>query len=144
MSEAKSGDLVVVFPRISLRSCGLQACHLFEHATLGADAAKEALDFHVLVRRVVGLIVGRMRHHEAGWLRELATPSAANPSYGCLWWLNTGRKLVPSAPETSVFALGGGQNVIWVDEMRDLVMVVRLLVREHLDGLIARVIANLH
>ena len=78
------------------------------------------------------------------WLRELATPSAANPSYGCLWWLNTGRKLVPSAPETSVFALGGGQNVIWVDEMRDLVMVVRLLVREHLDGLIARVIANLH
>jgi hypothetical protein len=78
------------------------------------------------------------------WLRELATPSEANPSYGYLWWLNTGRKLVPSAPDTGIFALGGGQNVIWVDETRDLVVVVRWLVREHLDGLIARVIASLH
>lgn len=78
------------------------------------------------------------------WLRELATPSAANPSYGYLWWLNTGRKLVPSAPDTSIFAMGGGQNVIWVDDTRDLVVVVRWLVREHLDGMISRVIASLH
>ena len=55
------------------------------------------------------------------WLRELATPSATNPGYGFLWWLNTGRKLVPSAPESSIFALGGGQNAIWVDETHDLV-----------------------
>ncbi len=72
------------------------------------------------------------------WLRDLATPCAANPSYGYLWWLNTGRKLVPSAPETSIFAMGGGQNVIWVDATRDLVVVVRWLARENLDGFVAR------
>ena len=77
------------------------------------------------------------------WIRELATPSNANPNYGLLWWLNTGRKLVPSAPESSIFAIGGGQNVIWIDETRDLVLVVRWLARDHLDGLVSRVIASL-
>jgi hypothetical protein len=77
------------------------------------------------------------------WLRELATPSAANPSYGFLWWLNTGRRLAPSAPESSIFALGGGQNSIWVDDAHDLVVVVRWLQREHFDSVIARVLAAL-
>jgi CubicO group peptidase (beta-lactamase class C family) len=77
------------------------------------------------------------------WLRELATPSAANPGYGFLWWLNTGRKLAPSAPESSVFALGGGQNAIWIDDTRDIVMVVRWLQREHFDGVIGQVVASL-
>ena len=79
----------------------------------------------------------------AQWLRELATPSAANPNYGFLWWLNTGRKLVPSASESSIFAMGGGQNVIWIDRTRDLVVVVRWLVREHLDGMVSRIVASL-
>jgi hypothetical protein len=34
--------------------------------------------------------------------------------------------------------------LIWVDDTRDLVQVVRWLVREHLDGMISRVIASLH
>jgi len=77
------------------------------------------------------------------WLHELATPSAANPGYGYLWWLNTGRRLAPSAPESSIFALGGGQNAIWIDAEHDLVLVVRWLQREHFDGVIARVLASL-
>jgi hypothetical protein len=77
------------------------------------------------------------------WLRELAAPSAANPGYGFLWWLNTGRKLAPSAPESSIFALGGGQNAIWIDTEHDLVLVVRWLQREHFDGVIGRVLASL-
>ena len=64
------------------------------------------------------------------WLRDLTQPSAANPGYGFLWWLNTGGKLVPSAPSSSIFALGGGQNALWVDDTNDLVMVVRWLQRE--------------
>jgi len=79
----------------------------------------------------------------ARWLREVATPSATNPNYGFLWWLNTGRKLVPSAPESSIFALGGGQNVIWIDDTHDLVVVVRWLQREHLDGMVSRVLGSL-
>jgi len=95
---------------------------------------------HLMLRR--GLWNGRQLV-SAQWLRELATPSATNPNYGFLWWLNTGRKLVPSAPESSIFALGGGQNVIWIDDIRDLVVVVRWLQREHLDGLVARVLGSL-
>ena len=77
------------------------------------------------------------------WLRELVAPSAANPGYGFLWWLNTGRKLAPSAPESSIFALGGGQNAIWIDAEHDLVLVVRWLQREHFDGVVGRVLASL-
>ena len=77
------------------------------------------------------------------WLRELAAPSVTNPGYGFLWWLNTGGKLAPSAPESSIFALGGGQNAIWIDAEHDLVLVVRWLQREHFDGVIARVLASL-
>ena len=73
----------------------------------------------------------------------MLTPSATNPGYGLLWWLNTGRKLAPSAPELSIFVLGGGQHAIWVDAVHDLVMVVRWMQREQFDGLIARVLASL-
>jgi len=95
---------------------------------------------HLMLRG--GAWNGRRLLSEA-WLRDLATPCHANPSYGFLWWLNTDRKLVPSAPASSIFALGGGQNVVWVDAAHDLVLVVRWLKREHLDGLAARVLAAL-
>jgi CubicO group peptidase (beta-lactamase class C family) len=77
------------------------------------------------------------------WLRDMTTPSTANPGYGFLWWLNTGRKLAPSAPESSIFALGGGQSAIWIDDKHDLVVVTRWLQREHFDGVIARIVASL-
>ncbi len=47
------------------------------------------------------------------------------PDYGYLWWLNTGRKQWPSAPETSFAAIGYGSNTIWVDPEHDLVVVWR-------------------
>jgi CubicO group peptidase (beta-lactamase class C family) len=42
-----------------------------------------------------------------------------------LWWLNTGRKAWPSAPESSYAALGYGSNTIWIDPEHDLVIVWR-------------------
>jgi CubicO group peptidase (beta-lactamase class C family) len=49
------------------------------------------------------------------WIQAMLTPSRLNPTYGLLWWLNTGKRLYPHVPETSVFALGGGSNIIWID-----------------------------
>ncbi len=72
----------------------------------------------------------------------MLTPSAANPVYGGMWWLNTGRQLFPSAPESSVFALGAGQHLIWIDDVHDLLMVVRWIDKPQCDGLIARVLAS--
>jgi CubicO group peptidase (beta-lactamase class C family) len=59
------------------------------------------------------------------WVRAATTPCKVKPDYGYLWWLNTGRKQWPSAPETSFAALGYGNNTIWIDPEHDLVVVWR-------------------
>jgi len=76
------------------------------------------------------------------WIDALCTPSAVNPGYGLLWWLNTGRALYPGAPERSVFALGGGSHVLWLDPDRDLVMVARWVHKPAVDELLALVVAS--
>jgi len=78
-----------------------------------------------------------------GWCAELRRPCAIAPYYGLLWWLNTGRKLYPSAPDTSLFALGWGSHIIWIDPDHDLVAVVRWIDRAHADGFIKRVLDSL-
>jgi CubicO group peptidase (beta-lactamase class C family) len=82
---------------------------------------------------------GRMRGRQLlseAWVKTMLTPSRANRQYGLLWWLNTDAALYPSAPDTSVFALGGGQHAIWVDEPRDLVVVIRWLHKPDTDRLL--------
>jgi len=77
------------------------------------------------------------------WIAAMATPSGANPLYGYLWWLNTNRGLFPSAPASSIFALGAGQHVIWLDDVNDIVMVVRWIDRAAIDALIKHVLDSL-
>jgi CubicO group peptidase (beta-lactamase class C family) len=60
------------------------------------------------------------------WIAMARTPGSANPEYGYMnWFLNTGRKPLPSAPESSVTFRGNGQNIIYIDWENDLVVVVR-------------------
>jgi CubicO group peptidase (beta-lactamase class C family) len=60
------------------------------------------------------------------WIQMARTPGIANPEYGFMnWFLNTGRKSLPSAPESSVTFRGNGQNIVYVDWQNDLVVVVR-------------------
>ena len=49
------------------------------------------------------------------WLRELTHPPPPIPATASCGGSTPGGKLVPSAPESSIFALGGGQNAIWID-----------------------------
>ena len=74
------------------------------------------------------------------WIAEMRRPCPTNPEYGLLWWLNTGRRQLPSAPESSFAARGAGSNVIWIDPEHDLVVVVRWIDKPHFDGFIARVL----
>jgi hypothetical protein len=54
------------------------------------------------------------------------TPGPANAEYGYMnWFLNTGRKPLPSVPESSVTFRGNGQNIIYIDWQNDLVVVTR-------------------
>jgi CubicO group peptidase (beta-lactamase class C family) len=75
----------------------------------------------------------------ADWIDRMVAPSAANPSYGLMWWLNTGRALHPAAPATSFFAKGAGGHLLWIDPALDLVVVARWIDRDSTDDLIAAV-----
>ncbi len=75
----------------------------------------------------------------------LRVPTPANPSYGYMWWLNTGQQSFPSAPEAVFYAAGFGGNYIVVDQEHDLVIAVRWAGSSKImDGIIKRVLAALH
>ena len=69
-------------------------------------------------------------------------PSDVNPQYGLLWWLNTGRTQMPSAPESSYAARGAGSNVIWIDPEHDLIAVVRWIDKASVDGFVKLVLES--
>jgi CubicO group peptidase (beta-lactamase class C family) len=78
------------------------------------------------------------------WVAMALTPTAAEPTYGFMnWFLNTGRKPLPSAPAKSFFHLGAGTNAIYVDPEHDLVVVVRWIENNALDGVVQRVLASI-
>ncbi len=79
------------------------------------------------------------------WIIMARTPGPDNPGYGFMnWFLNTGRRMIPSAPESAVAFLGNGQNIVYVDREHDLVVVIRWLGGGRaLDGVISRVLAAL-
>jgi CubicO group peptidase (beta-lactamase class C family) len=74
------------------------------------------------------------------WVRMATTPTDIAPHYGYMWWLNTGRQVLPSVPASSFFALGSGGNMIWIDPERDMVVVTRWLEFGSLDEFAKRVI----
>ena len=73
------------------------------------------------------------------WIDASLQPCDLQPIYGYMWWLNTGRKQYPSAPETSFFAVGAGNSIIWMDPAHDLVAVVRWIGKPGIDGFCRRV-----
>ena len=78
----------------------------------------------------------------AEWFETATTPTAAQPGYGFMnYYLNTGRKSMPSAPESAYSHRGAGTNMIYVDRENDLVVVARWIQGRAIDGLIRRVLA---
>jgi CubicO group peptidase (beta-lactamase class C family) len=78
------------------------------------------------------------------WIRHALTPTTANTGYGVMnYFLNTGKKQFPSAPETAFAHLGAGTNMVYVDPDNDLIIVARWIENKALDGLIERVLQSL-
>lgn len=76
------------------------------------------------------------------WIAQATTPTPAQPTYGHMnYFLNTDRKLLPSAPASSFYHLGNGTNMVYVDREHDLVLVVRWIDNKALDGIVKRVLA---
>jgi CubicO group peptidase (beta-lactamase class C family) len=78
------------------------------------------------------------------WIKQARTPTSAQPTYGFMnYFLNTGRRPMPSAAETVYWHLGNGTNAIICDPENDIVAVVRWIEGNALDGFMQRVLASL-
>lgn len=97
--------------------------------------------FGLLVHRD-GLWHGR-RHLPEGWCDALRAPGPVNAGYGYLWWLNTGKRAWPAAPESSYAAVGAGTSIIWIDPDHDLVLVARWIDQGEVASLIGRIVGAL-
>ncbi len=73
------------------------------------------------------------------WVESVQQPSAANKSYGYMWWLNADGRY-KDVPANIYTADGFGGNFIVVDKDRDIVIVARWLEPSKLGELIGKVI----
>lgn len=75
------------------------------------------------------------------WIRQSLTPTVAKDDYGYMnWFLNTGKKMLPAAPETAFTHVGNGANLIYVDREHDLVVVCRWINTRALNGVVASIL----
>ena len=78
------------------------------------------------------------------WVARALTPTTANPEYGYMnWFLNTNKKLFPSAPVTAFAHIGNGTNMIYVDPEHHIVAVVRWIENKETDGFVKRLLESL-
>jgi CubicO group peptidase (beta-lactamase class C family) len=77
------------------------------------------------------------------WIEAMHTPCPVAPFYGYLVWLNEPRRIFPSVPESSYFALGAGGQYTFVQPEADLLVVVRWLDDAHAGAFFAEVLAAL-
>lgn len=78
------------------------------------------------------------------WVDQALTPTTANTGYGYMnWFLNTDKKLFPSAPQTAFAHLGNGTNMIYVDTQNEMVAVVRWIEHSALDGFVKRLLESI-
>ena len=78
------------------------------------------------------------------WFTKATTPTSVNPEYGFMnYFLNTDKKLYPSAPASAYAHMGNGTNIIYVDEVNDLVAVVRWIEGDSIDAFLNKLLAAL-
>ena len=75
------------------------------------------------------------------WVKQALTPTKAQPTYGYMnWFLNTDKKYLPSAPVSAFVHVGNGTNIVYVDPEHQLVMVVRWIENNAVDGMVKAVL----
>jgi CubicO group peptidase (beta-lactamase class C family) len=79
------------------------------------------------------------------WIELSTTSTSANTGYGFMnYFLNTDKKLLPSAPEDVFVHIGNGTNMIYVDRKNELVAVVRWIENGAMDGFVSRMLSSLN
>ena len=80
------------------------------------------------------------------WLQLSRTPTPVQPTYGFMnYFLNTGKRSMPNAPEQAFTHQGNGANLIYVDPVNDLVIVARWIRSARaLDGVVQQLLAGMN
>jgi CubicO group peptidase (beta-lactamase class C family) len=76
----------------------------------------------------------------AQWIRDMQKPCPLAPYYGYLVWLNHERKMFPSVPASSYFAVGAGSSFTWIEPQLRMVVIVRWLDPAHADAFFGHVL----
>jgi CubicO group peptidase (beta-lactamase class C family) len=77
------------------------------------------------------------------WLKQVRTPGPANAEYGYMnFFLNTNRKFLPAAPASAFVHVGNGNNIIYVDQEHDLVVVLRWITQAGMNQTIEAILAG--
>ena len=77
------------------------------------------------------------------WIEASVTPCRLNPLYGFMWWLNTRRGSFVGASPESIFGLGSGGNLTWIDPANDIVAVLRWTDTNAANAFMAAITASL-
>ena len=78
------------------------------------------------------------------FLKMARTPTSVQPTYGFMnFFLNTDKKLYPSAPANAFAHIGNGTNMIYVDAENDLVIVARWIENGKIDEFLGKIYAGL-
>jgi hypothetical protein len=76
---------------------------------------------------------------DSSWMKLSRTPTTANTGYGFMnFFLNIDKKFLPSAPASAYAHIGNGTNMIYVDEVNDVVIVARWIENSKLDEVVKR------
>jgi CubicO group peptidase (beta-lactamase class C family) len=79
----------------------------------------------------------------AEWIARMRTPCDIAPFYGYLIWLNHARRIFPSVPASSYFAIGAGASFTWIEPERRMVLVVRWINVDRADEFFGRILQAL-
>ena len=75
------------------------------------------------------------------WIAQALTPTGPQPTYGFMnYFLNTGQRQWPSAPPSTFCHLGNGTNAVCVLPDHDMVVVLRWIRGNAVDGVLKRLI----
>lgn len=78
------------------------------------------------------------------WIKKSKTASTTNTGYGFMnYFLNTDKKMYPSAPASAYAFLGNGTNAIYVDKENDIVAVIKWMDDKSVDGFLKLVLTAL-
>jgi len=85
-------------------------------------------------------VAGGRRVLSREWIARMRTPCAIAPFYGCLVWLNTGRRMFAGVPASSWFGVGAGSSFMWIEPERRIALIVRWLDSQFANEFFGRVL----